>query len=102
MSSDPLIAKERTPSKYNAMLAINEQFIHIMKQWDPYMQVTMDDAQRKRRGANKSFGRQGGNRLFMDNWLTHFDLMVGWKITECVRTRLLPDNKFCADGWHPL
>ena len=64
------------------------------------MPVTMDDAHRKRRGANKSGGRWGGNRLMMDNWLTQFDLMVGWKITECVRKLLLPNSMFCTDGWH--
>ena len=63
------------------------------------MQVTMDDAQRKRRGANKSGGRWG-DRLFMGNQLVQFDLIVGWKITECVMTRLLPNTKFCADEWH--
>ena len=42
----------------------------------------------------------GENRFLMDNRLTQFDLMVGWKITEYVTTRLLPTNKFCADRWH--
>ena len=59
MSSDTAIAKERPLSKHNALHAINEQFIHIMERWDSHMQVTMDDAQRKRRGANKSDRRQG-------------------------------------------
>ena len=74
-------AKEIPPSKHNALRAINEQFIHIMGQWDSHMQVTIDDAQRKRRGTNKSDGRRVENRLLMNNWLTQFDLMVGWKIT---------------------
>ena len=59
MSSDPATAKEMPTSKYNALRAINKQFIHIMERWDSQMQVTMDDAQLKRRGANKSVGRQG-------------------------------------------
>ena len=60
MSSDPATAKEMPLLEHNALCAINKQFIHIMEQWDSHMQVTMDDTQRKRRGANKSVGRQGG------------------------------------------
>ena len=42
----------------------------------------------------------GGNRLLMDNGLTQLYLVVGLKMTEFVGTRLLPDTKFCVDGWH--
>ena len=59
----------------------------------------VDDAQSERRGARKSVGR-GGNRLLMDNGLAQFDLMVGLKMTEFVRSRLLPNIKFLIDGWH--
>ena len=69
MSSDPENAKEMPLSKHNALHAINEQFIHIMERWNSHIQVTVNDAQRKRRGANKSDGSWGG-RLLMDNWLT--------------------------------
>ena len=59
MSSDsgPATAKEMSPSKHNALRAINNQFIHIMEQWNSHMQVPMDDGQMKRRGVNKSDGR---------------------------------------------
>ena len=42
----------------------------------------------------------GGNVLLMDNGLTQFDLMVGLKITECIRSRLVPNTNFLTDGWH--
>ena len=58
----------------------------------------MNDAQAKKRGeAKKSVGRRGKNRLLMDNGLAQFDLMVRLKMTEIIRTRLLPNNKFLAD-----
>ena len=81
MSSYLSITEDRTPSKYNAVFAINRKFIHIMERWDSHMQVIMDDAQMKRRGVSKIIGRRGRNRLFMDNRLTQFNLMVRWKVT---------------------
>ena len=36
----------------------------------------------------------------MDNRLAQLGLMVGLKMTEFVRLRLLPCTKFLADGWH--
>ena len=59
MSSVPLIAKEKLPSEYNALLLINKQLIHIIERCDSCMQVMMDDAQVKRRGVKKSVGRWG-------------------------------------------
>ena len=58
ISSDPVTANEMPPLKHNALCAINKQFIHIMERWDSHMQVTMDDAQRKMRRANKGDRRR--------------------------------------------
>ena len=94
MSSE---AKDKPPTEYNALLLLNKQFIHIIERCDSCMQVMMDGAEAKRRGAKKSVGRRGGNRSLMGNGLAQFNLMVGLKMTEFARTRLLPNNKFLAD-----
>ena len=57
MSSVPLIAKEKPPSEYNTLLAINKQLIHIIERCDSHMQVMVDDAKAKRRGSKNSVGR---------------------------------------------
>ena len=55
---------------------------------------------RQRGGSKKKCRKTGENRFLMDNGLAEFDLMVGLKMKEFVRTRLLPNNKFLADRWH--
>ena len=56
MSSVPSIAKGTPPIEYNELIAIDRQLIQIIEQCDSRMQVTMDDAQTKKRGAKKSVG----------------------------------------------
>ena len=58
MSLVPLIAKGTPSIDYNDLLAINNQLIKIIEQCDSCMQVMMDDAQAKMRGAKKSVGRR--------------------------------------------
>ena len=54
MSSVPLIAKEKPPSEYNALvLAINKQLIHIIERCNPRMQVMIDDTQQRGRERGK-------------------------------------------------
>ena len=38
--------------------------------------------------------------FLMDNGLAEFNLMVGLKMTEFARARLLPNNKFLVDRCH--
>ena len=59
MSLVPLIAKEALPENYSDILAINYQLIEIIERCDSQMQIMMDYAQVKRRGAKKSIGRRG-------------------------------------------
>ena len=60
MSSVPSITKGTPPIEYNELLAINRQLIEIIERCDSHMQVMMDDALSKKRGAKKSVGRRGG------------------------------------------
>ena len=64
------------------------------------MQTLLDDLQLRRRGAAKGGRRRGKNNFAKDNGLAQYDLMVGLKMTEFVRTKLMPITKFLADGWH--
>ena len=100
MSSVPREAKGNPPATYNELLALNKRLIAIIERCDSRMQVMMDDAQSKRRGAQKRNGRRGKNVLLKNNGLGEYDIMVAVKLTEFVRTRLLPHTKFLKDGWH--
>ena len=60
ISSVPSIAEGMPQLEYNEILAIHRQLIEIIERCDSCMQVMMDDAQAKRRGAKKSVGRRGG------------------------------------------
>ena len=53
MSLVPSIAKGMPSANYNDLIAINSQLIQITERCDSQMQVMMDDAQAKRRGAKK-------------------------------------------------
>ena len=55
---------------------------------------------RQRGGERKKVSEVGENRFLMDNGLVEFDLIVGLKMTQFVRTKLLPDSKFLVDRWN--
>ena len=60
----PSEAKGTAPTNYNELLDMRNQLVQIIEQCDSCMQVMMDDSQAKRRGAKKSVGRWGEDRLF--------------------------------------
>ena len=68
ISSGSPIAKEKPPSKYNALLAIDEKNHPHYGTMGLHMQVTMDYAPRKNRRANKVL-EEGGKRLLVDKRL---------------------------------
>ena len=99
-SSVPPCARDKAPTTYPELLVINKLLIRIIQRSDERMQIMMEDQQMRRRGAGKSGTRRGKNGLMKDNGLGQFDLMVGLKMTEFVRSKLMPMTKFLADGWH--